>query len=371
MKLRNLLFVGISALMLFAVGCSNDDEREVDQRLSGAPGVLQVKLNDIAAVVTRGVAGSDLAANELLVNNYMVYVFNESTGLLEKSVLQDGGNVMTTVEDLSTGTTKKVAVVTNIPEGADTYFTLAEGTAYSSLEALVIEYFDQDFGKIQTEKKGMIMSGEKAGVIISATTANAVEVDVHRVAAKITLADLKINPKIAYTSGDFKVLGISIQRAVSDITVKGEKTETTELLGGISAIDLSVATESPFFEEVNISFTETNTNVLTSSHVYYVLPHNGDGVTIENCTLLTLKAQYGDGEPFYYPIPINAVINDPVDEDNQDASFIKGNHNYNVYVTLKDITNGSTNPEELLERADLDVTIKIVDWTDINQYEEW
>lgn len=361
MKSRFFLFMSISALMLFTVGCSNDGEGLIEPSSTGTPGMLEIKLVGNTEGMTRAAVEGDLLDNEKLINDYTVFIFNESSNLLEKKQQQTGDGIAR-IENLSTGTSKKVVVLTNLPAG---FPVINEGDPYSTLENAALELPSHSFDEIQNELAGMIMYGETVGVVISATSVNEATVNVSRLAAKITLSSLLINPNPGLDPTLFKITGISVQRAVNSVFAHGKTPGGAEIAGGFTT---STSTKQYGFllDEVDFSFPTADAQPMSVPHAFYVFPNTGAGVDVNNCTLLTLEAQYANGAPFYYPIPINAVV-----KNDQDSTFIKSNHNYIVQITLKDIANGSTTPEELLERAALDVEIVIKDWTDINQIEEW
>lgn len=358
MKTKFYLLVSILTLSFAAVGCS--DNNSDDQGQQGAPGSLKISL--MGETYRSSSRAAAALPNESTVTHYTVYVFNNSTGILEKVHDVSNSTLTTTIQGLPTGSAKKIAVVANAPAGL---LNLDEGDYYSDLQAISVALSSLDPATMATT--GFLMVGETASpVTLSTTTTTSVQVHVKRLAAKLIVGNVTMNlpGDSEYDMTDFTITGVSVQRGIMGTTIMGAAPTTPAFAGGIQST--TSTTEYAFLKDAkSITFTDTDAGRTQNvGAVYYVLPN----AIADNCTMITFSATY-EGTDYYLPVKINYIA---ISGDNApDGSFIKSNYTYTLNLTLTQLGVGSTDPDEPLTVADLDVEVIISGWNTIIQNETW
>lgn len=370
MKMRRLnisLFL-LSVMMLGASCSDNNDEKGI---VDNGKASLTISLK--GQPTSRSIG--DASANpkvESVVSNFTVFVFNYSTGSLEKSGSFNfsENNLTGSITDLSTGTKKKIVTLVNIPTGLD----ISSIKAYTDLNNNLITLESQNGADL--DKVGLFMSGEAAGPITLSEGDNKITIPVSRRVAKVVLKSLKIN---SVDDANFKLTNVSVQKARLNGTPIGDIVQPTGDVasiygGGIASPDGS----NPNFSTVYKFLSETlptpatytsGTNIITpktEERYFYVLPNDA---STNNPTLLTLSGVYGpSSSDAYYPF----VINGSTGQGSTDGTYVKSNKIYEISVIINHPDAPSYDPNILPSKGVLEVTITPQDWeVPIEQNVEW
>ncbi len=334
MKTKTFFFALLGSVILFAAGCSNE-EQELNP--TNDPASISVKLTG-EELKTRATTPASPEENAL--KNYTIYVFHNS------GVLEDAGTSLT-MNNLTTGT-KKIAVVANAPAG----FPSNAINNYNDFENEIFALDSQTPATVVTD--GLTMSG-----VISATLnagSNNLTIPVARVVAKIQLGTITITPDTGHDINKFNLTAVHIMKAKSESTV-GLPTVTTsgDLYGGVNTTGIVSEYRS---------FLTGNAAEGSNSTYFYVFP-NGGG---DDATLMTLEGTY-DGVKTYFPFIINDGTGNTGDGS---GNYINRNTFHKVNVTLKKLGAGVDNPETLVDPSAITVLIQAQEWETVpEQSVEW
>ena len=106
---------------------------------------------------------------------------------------------------------------------------------------------------------------------------------------------------------------------------------------------------------------------------FYTMPNGNDKASAKNTKLVIagkFKANSSAQEQMvYYPVPLNVNIaaggGETTGLSGEDMYKVYPNKNYKCAVTIKTI--GVANPNLNLDPQDATITIKVADWTPVNQ----
>ncbi len=355
--MKNLFKFALAAVVLLGMTSCSDEESKTPPP-GGGDGKISIR---IAGTPGTRIAPGDsevIAENESKVTSYTVYVFDYSSGNLERSVTGDPDHV-TLIEGLSTATTKRVFVVANFNPGTVTnYSTLVNTARNGSLMG----------AEAEVASVGMVMVGESASAVtLSSTATTDVTVNLKRLLAKVTLGTITLSDESGLDPAKFVLQGVSIQRVATYANFSGgtfNPAQVQQWIGGKIG-PVSAIANMEYANAISLSSPVINVPSAPFNNYFYV-PENDSPTT--SPTVITLQGTY-DGTPYYYPIAINSVI-DNVGGASTDGTLIKSNHQYRVNITIKNpIGNpgeGSTDPEPdpdtPIEAADLEVTIIVDPW---------
>lgn len=351
--MKKILLSALTAVAIIATGCSK--EAAVTPGNPTGEGAITISIQSESP--SARATGSPTTDAEKTVKSFTVYVFNNSTGVLEKSQTFTE-NLKGQVDGLSIGSQKKVAVLVNQPDGFPAV------TSHSGLSEAMIGLDSQVPGDFSST--GLFMSGEHATpVTLSKDETVGITVQVKRITAKVKLGSLTVVPESGLSLDDFTLTGVSIQKARDKAPVFGGiPTTGFNYIGGI---DGSGAVTVPYLHE-HYSLPENyvgGTRLEPEVH-FYVFPNDN---TDNESTLMTLYGEYNGGKVFY-PFYINDKIG--AGENASDGTWIQRNKVYTLNVTLKKLGTGSENPNVPNEQVSMDVTVEIADWEgDLNQDVEW
>ncbi len=344
------LFAGFIAPALLMLGCNKETGKDSP---NGETASLTVTLSG-QETGTRAVAPTDTTESEALaqaenaLKNVTVFVFN-SNGTLDKQQTFAPNVLSETIDGLIAGP-KKIVVVANVP--SNIAFPDSINYSWFADAGNVIDLDTQS-----PDTNGLFMSGEGTATLTANTETNAT-ITISRLAAKVKLGTVTIEPEAGHDPDKFALTGVMIMKARRSALMGIPSTAYTpdSFYGGMAG-DKSV--EKTYLKE-NITTTDN------ANRYFYVLPSdNADG----NATLLTLVGTY-DGQTTYFPFRINDKVGS--DGATSDGKFIQRNSVYTVNVKLKRLGSGSNDPEVPADPASLTVTVEPQAWeTELIQNVEW
>lgn len=358
--MRKMFFMGLLALGFLAPSCSDGDvlnENENGNEIEAKTGEICVTIKG-EQPVTKAV-GTPSTDIEKTVKSFTVYVFNNNTGVLEKTATINQG-LTAQITGLSVSSQKKVVVLVNEPSG----YTL--GTNYTDFQnaSTMINLDSQVPGDFSTI--GLFMSGEyTTPVQLDADNTVQITIPVKRITTKIRLGSLTINPASGVSLTDFNLTGVSIQKARNySPALGGLATTGFNYVSGISTDQNNK--KDYLHESYTLPMGYTAGTKLTPNIYFYIFPNDN---TDNQLTMFTLYGTYL-GKTVYYTFNINDKIstgNNPTD-----GNHIERNKIYTLNVNLQKLGNGGDNPDVPNQEANMDVTISVSDWdAELIQDVEW
>ncbi|MDR0962146.1 MAG: hypothetical protein LBM62_06285 [Mediterranea sp.] len=389
---------------LFMTSCSNDSIEAPISEIGNAS--LEITLSLGGSTGTRATgpisAHKTTTATEFekLITKCDVFVFNQTTGALEKHTPvtydadADAADEETgwkiNVTGLQTGSKKKVVVVANVPQGMSD-----ELDAISQYDDLLLAYpFAETQGQFYQESGaeiGLLMTGEStesSGVSLTETSVGTTKIAItlSRRVAKVVLQSLSLAPTseaIAALSNETYTLqsvGLQNMRKKYSLlngnpTPANSASEYYNAYASTSfAADVATTTSaltSNFLSEAisGVTFESTEsvaaTTVFTASdednvlHPYfYVLPnHNNDG----HGAIMTFAVVVGTATHYY-----------PIEMKHNEIQTIEPNKVYLVDVTLKELHLTTDDPTVVPSDAGLDIVLTVADWTEtVSETLDW
>lgn len=351
--MKKILFAAVMAMGIMVAGCGDNSSNGS----GSASGSLKISITNEAGSESR-MAGNITQDQENQVFSFAAIVFNYQTGAKEK-IQEFTQTLEGMVTDLSTATSKRVAVIVNYDPAI-----LTAINNYNDLNTLLLSIESQDPATLGS--KGLFMSGVSDDEIeLSADEENKAEVTVRRVVAKVNLASLTVEPTSDYRLENFKLTGISMQKVPEKAYMFGENIPTLttgDYRGGLTG------TVSTAWTGLGDAYSLTNDYVaggtLTPNLYYYIFPNNN---AQGNPTMITLSATY-NGNPLYYTF----IINDAVITGQTDGTYIKRNMVYTLHITLKRLGLGGDDPDSIERFVTLEVDVHVSNWQgELIQYMEW
>lgn len=345
-------------LGVLATGCSRDELREITPE--DTKGSLTINIKNDAQVISRAL-GAPTQEIENTVHSFTVYVFNNLTGVLEKSQSFTAATEGE-IAGLSIASAKRIVALVNKPGDFPAINNYSEFENQLSMISLDTQ-LPGDFSS-----KGLFMSGEYDGpVTLNATEKTKVTIPVKRITAKVKLGSLKITPDAGLSLDNFELHGVSIQRARDKtLPLGGLATTGFNYVGGI-ATNGDEEVKPYLHESLTIPTGYTAGESLASDIYFYVFPNDN---TNNQSTLLTVYGSY-NGETVYYPFQINNKAIG-TGENAPDGNWIERNKVYTLNINLRKLGNGGENPDVPNEEVALDVTVEVADWEgELKQDVEW
>lgn len=355
--MKKMFLLALAAIGFVASSCSKN-EHSPDYVGEDSKGSLTVTIRGENAL-GRAI-GEPSADNEKTVKSFTVYVFNYSTGVIEKSQSFDG--VLTgKIEGLGVASPKRVVVFVNQPADFPSITEYGDFADTDNLLALDTQV-PGDFSS-----KGLFMSGEASGAVTLKTddVVN-VPVTVKRLTAKIKLGGITVIPELGLNLSDFELTGVSVQKARDKAPVMGGL--ATAGFGYIGGLDNGGLVVNPFLNEFIQLPVDYTSGTRYEPKAYFYVFANDD--TNGEATLLSVHGEY-KGTPMYYSFYINDKASS-TGGNSTDGNFIERNKVYTLNVTLRKIGNGGEDPDVPNEAADMTVTVDIAPWEDeLAQEVEW
>lgn len=346
----------LGALLTVGIGLTGCTKEETNGLHGEGEGMMRVSLagsSGTRAVVEPG--------DDSRIYDFRVYVFAANSGALEKAVQGNIEDEVTEISGLNTSTTKKVVVLTNL--GAEENYPAVSNYAdfTTTIQPILLDRQTPELAN----SNGYIMSGISENPITLTPDVVVKEmIAVKRVVARISLASITVSPEAGTDISNFRITGVSVQRVASELTLSPVRSYYGEYhYGGFGSTGEELEVTSFLADDLEIEGGIVADKKYEFNNYFLVFPNgNEEG----NATLLTIRGEL-DGELIYYPIKVNyregAV--------NTDGYFVESNKHYQLNVTLKNIQDGTTDPEVPGEDADLEVEIVVEDWEVITQNEIW
>lgn len=354
--MKKMLFAGLAALGILAAGCSKDQNIPDNNGSETGNASLRVAIKGESA--TSRATGSPTTDDEKTVHSFTVYVFNNSSGVLEANQTFTG--LEGRLNGLGVASQKKVVVFVNQPAGfpsVSNYDDLSDASTMVALGSQV----PGDFSST-----GLFMSGEAADpVTLTTGSVASVEVTVKRLTAKVRLSGLTVTPAEGLSLDDFELTGVSIQKARDKFSPMGAmSTSGFSYVGGVQMEGSGLTPVSYLNELYNLPGGYAGTK-LDPEIYFYVFPNDN---TDNNATLMNIYGEY-KGDPMYYTFRINDKM---AEGSTTDGTWIQRNKIYTLNVTLKKIGSGGEDPNVPNEEVSMDVQVVVADWeNELVQNVEW
>lgn len=345
---KKFFLLSIIILVFLAVGCSKDEAIGEKELLN-----TEMSVSIEGATTTRAV-GTPTQAEENAVYSFTVYVFNNSTGVLEASETFTNG-LTGTITGLGVASKKKVVVLVNRPSNYPTISSYADFSNAASMIDLETQVLNAE------NSQGLFMSGqaeEPLTLSVSDPSKNKVTITVKRVTAKVKLGALTVTPSAGLSLDKFVLTGVSVQRARDKADVFGLlRTTGFDYVGGVSSLGSALAQVDYLNELYALPENYTSGSALSPNIYFYVFPNdNTDGVS----TLLNIYGSY-DGKTLHYPFEINSKASTE-NGDSTDGNWIQPNKVYALNVTLRKIASGGDNPDVPNDEVGMEVTVTVANW---------
>lgn len=380
MRMRGLnISLLLLSTILLGTSCSDNDDNQDDLENGIASLRISVQGQPTSAQGQQSPRSIGSSENnrkvESVVSNFTVFVFNFSTGDLEKSqsFTYAESNLTGEITDLSTGTRKHIVTLVNVPDD----ITVSNIQSYDDLNENLLTLQSQN-GDNQ-EELGLFMSGETTEALQLTEGTNTINIPVSRRVAKIILKSVIISSNSADVA-NFKLDEVSMQKVrvngtpIGAILNPSDNNDVQNYAGGIASPSGANPNFNLTYEFLSDSLPYPadyvkGTDLITSTseeRYYYVLPNDGSN---NNPTMLTLAGTYGNtASNAYFPF----VINGTTGQGNTDGSHIQSNKIYEISVIINHPNSPSEDPNTLPSEGVLEVTITPQDWeTTIDQNVEW
>lgn len=352
--MKKMFLIGLAALGILATGCSKDHNPDNGKGEAS----MRITINGESSTRAVGTPSADL---EKTVHSFTVYVFNNGSGVLEASETFTTG-LEGTVTGLGVASQKKVVVFVNQPAG----FPAVTNYSDFATAATMIDLSTQVPGDFQTT--GLFMSGETSSpVTLSTEETVSVPVTVRRLAAKVRLGTLTVNPAEGLLLSDFELTGVSIQKARDKYDALGvNRTTGFGYVGGVQTAGSGLTPVSYLNELYTLPANYTAGTPLTPQIYFYVLPNDN---TNGNATLMNIYGTY-QGQDTYFPFVINGETGEG--GSTTDGTYIQRNRIYTLNVTLTKLGTGGGDPNIPNEEVSMSVEVTVADWEDeLIQNVEW
>jgi len=367
-KMRKFLVFTLVALGVLATGCSKDEMNSEGNtgngNEAGGNGSINITIKGESASARADRALASPVENS--VKSFTVYVFNNATGVLEKS--QDfgesqEGDIKGTIDGLSVVSQKRVVVLVNQPDGFPTIKNYSDFEEVSTMIAL-----ETQEGNINV--KGLFMSGEHENPVkLSTTETVGITVTVKRVVAKVKLGSLTVTADDKVSLSDFHLISVGVQNVRDKASVFGSLDKPNTGFGYIGGHVLPESNKEAktFLHDLySLPMDYIEGTKLEPGLSYYVFPNdNSDGYA----TMLTLHGLYKT-KPMYYSFLINEKKGS--NGSTTDGKWIERNKIYTLNVLLKKLGSGGEDPDVPNEEVSMDVEIDVADWEgELVQEVEW
>jgi hypothetical protein len=238
MKSTKNLWVALAAIALGTASCTHEP---AVKPTGNTDGKLTVSIKS-KAPATRAILDGTLITDPILstfennLTGFSVYVFDYTTGTLEKAGSTGTGETSVTLTGLNTAGTKRVFVMANATGlTGSTMPTFSSSVDYATgIAAGNVVLADQLFTDFTALTKGLLMTGEYAdptshvaGPLTLASGTNNIVIPVERVVSKIQLGDITFGDDIALSElAKFRITGAGIQQAVGSSAINPGTTTT-------------------------------------------------------------------------------------------------------------------------------------------------
>ena len=409
-------FLALAAVALWFTSCSSEDVAQNGGSQSDKESLLTLTINTGKIMGSRTTdwtsnpAGADASQTESKISEITIGIFDGTTknvkAIIEPTKGTDNaapGNGQFTYSTTDEKITAKViAKALSVDDDvlvavnhAGNFGSVSDEKSFNAVTESLSEALgtgtSQDNTNIPMYGTGKLAAGS------SANSFTAGDIAVKRLLAKITLDKLSVGFSGIYASAEFTptcCFLINVPENLKFADGKDSWDMTAALNSGWAKYDSSAGSFTYTTEnsEIGCTFKEflTTKNLsdpltaLTGTAVYggssspskvffYTMPNGNDKASTKNTKLVIagkFKANSTAQEQMvYYPVPLNVTIAASGGETTgfagDDIYKVYPNKNYICDVTIKTI--GVANPNLNLDPQDATITIKVADWTPVNQ----
>lgn len=411
-------FLSLAAVALWFTSCSSEDVAQNGGSQSDKESLLTLTINTGKIMGSRTTdwtsdpAGTVASQNESKISAITIGIFDGTTknvkAIIEPAKGTDdatpGENQFTYSTTDKKITAKVIAKALSVDDDvlvavnhASNFGSVSDENSFNAVTESLSEALgtgtSQDNTNIPMYGTGKLVAGT------STNSFTAGDILVKRLLAKITLDQLSVDFKGIYANAEFKptcCFLINVPENLKFADGKDSWDTSAALNSGWASYDSSTgsftyttgnsdiggSTFKEFLTTKDLTGAATaltgaagsGTEVYSSSKVYfYTMPNGNDKASTRNTKLVIagkFKANSTAPEQMvYYPVPLNVNIAADGGETTgfagDDIYKVYPNKNYICNVTIKTI--GVANPNLNLDKQDATITIKVEDWTTVNQ----
>lgn len=402
-------FLALAAAALWFTSCSSEDVAQNGGSQSDKESLLTLTINTgkIMGSRTTDWTSDPAGANESKISAITIGIFDGATKNV-KAIIEptkgtddtDPGNNKFTYSTTTQKITAKViakalsvnddVLVAVNPAGSGKFASVSDENSFNA----VTESLSEALGTGTSQDNANIpMYGTGKLVAASSTSTNsftASDIAVKRLLAKISLTNLSVNFSGIYASAEFTptcCFLINVPENLKFADGKDSWNMAAALNSGWAKYDSSAgsftytAGNSDIVGDFKEFLTTKNlsdplkalkgTEAYGSKVYFYTMPNGNDKASAKNTKLVIagkFKANSTASEQMvYYPVPLNvSIAAGGTETPGQDDKYkVYPNKNYICDVTIKTI--GVANPNLNLDPQDATITIKVEDWTSVNQ----
>lgn len=407
-------FLALAAVALWFTSCSSEDVAKNGGSQSDKESLLTLTINTgkIMGSRTTDWTSDPAGANESKISEITIGIFDGTTqnvkAIIEPTKGSDdaapGDNQFTYSTTTQKITAKVIAKALSANDDvlvavnhAGKFGSVSDEKSFNAVTESLSEALGTDSKQNNTK---IPMYGTGKLVAASSTNTNSFKADdivVKRLLAKITLDKLSVDFKKNYAGAEFKptcCFLINVPENLKFADGKNSWDMSDAFYSGWASYDSS--TGSFTYTTANSDIVGTFKEFLTTkdlpgatpalkgtdvyggssspSKVYfYTMPNGNDKASAKNTKLVIagkFKANSSAQEQMvYYPVPLNVNIaaggGETTGLSGEDMYKVYPNKNYKCAVTIKTI--GVANPNLNLDPQDATITIKVEDWTSVNQ----
>lgn len=408
-------FLSLAAVALGFTSCSSEDVAQNGGSQSDKESLLTLTINTGKIMGSRTTdwtsdpAGADASQTESKISAITIGIFDGTTknvkAIIEPTKGTDNatpGNNEFTYSTTDKKITAKV-IAKALSADDDVLVAVNHASKFGSVSDeksfnAVTESLGEALGTGTSQDNTNIpMYG--TGKLVAASSTNsftAGDIAVKRLLAKISLTNLSVNFSGIYANAEFTptcCFLINVPENLKFADGKDSWDTSAALNSGWASYDSSTGSFTyttqnsgivgTFKEFLTTKDLPGTTSALTGTAVYggsspsqvyfYTMPNGNDKATNKNTKLVIagkFKANSTAPEQMvYYPVPLNVNIaaggGETTGLSGEDMYKVYPNKNYKCAVTIKTI--GVANPNLNLDPQDATITIKVEDWTSVNQ----
>lgn len=406
----SLGFLSLAAVALWFTSCSSEDVAQNGGSQSDKESLLTLTINTGKIMGSRTTdwtsdpAGADASQNESKISAITIGIFDGTTknvkAIIEPAKGTDdatpGENQFTYSTTDKKITAKVIAKALSVDDDvlvavnhASNFGSVSDEKSFNA----VTESLDEALGTGASQDNTNIpMYGKGQLVSSSANSFTASDIAVKRLLSKVTLDNLSVAFSGIYAGAEFTptcCFLINVPENLKFADGKDSWDMTAALYSGWASYDSSagsftytagnsdiVGNFKEFLTTKNLSDplkALKGTEAYGSKVYFYTMPNGNDKASTRNTKLVIagkFKANSTAPEQMvYYPVPLNVNIAADGGETTgfagDDIYKVYPNKNYICNVTIKTI--GVANPNLNLDKQDAIISIKVVDWTTVNQ----
>ena len=409
-------FLALVAVALWFTSCSSEDVAQNGSSQSDKESLLTLTINTGKIMGSRTTdwtsdpAGTDASQTESKISAITIGIFDGTTGNVKAIIEPKKGTGATPGENEFTYNTTDTKITAKvIAKALSANDDVLVAVNYPGKFASVSD--KKSFNAVTESLSEALGAGSKqdnthipmygTGKLVASTSTNSFKADdiaVKRLLSKVTLDNLSVNFSGIYANAEFTptccfLINVPKNLKFADGEDSWDMSASATLYSGWASYDSSTGSfnystkNKDIVGDFNEFLTTHNlpgtTSALRGTDVYggssspskvyfYTMPNGNDKTTNKNTKLVIagkFKANSTAQEQMvYYPVPLNVNIAGGKETPGlagEDIYKVYPNKNYKCTVTIKTI--GVANANLNLDKQDATITIKVEDWTSVNQ----